>query len=59
MVHKETVHRETVNWDKLPVTERLNRAANLAMRYGIPDFWYWRDDPRNGHELVMVWQVKA
>ncbi|MFQ5956962.1 MAG: hypothetical protein ACE5KK_04245 [Candidatus Brocadiales bacterium] len=46
---------EIINWDKLPLTERLDRADNLARQYGIPNLWYWRDDPKDGHELVMVW----
>lgn len=51
------LHRETVNWDKLPVSKRLDKADCLARRYGIPDVWYWRDSPTSGHELVMVWMV--
>ena len=53
------LHRETVNWDKLPVSKRLDKADCLARRYGIADVWYWRDSPANGHELVMVWMLKG
>lgn len=48
--------KKILNWDSLPVPKRLDLANNLARRYGIPDFWYWRDSPIYGHELIMVWK---